>query len=153
MRVLQKSIHSVILAFVFFSLSQIVLSQESTRINPQPRVIILNHDVKNHQELLTGPPGTMTMHSGLVILEPDSSVGTHNTKKYEEVLVVLEGEGEMKITGGPTLKFKEDNVAYCPPHSEHNVFNTGRTKLKYIYIVAITETENKIINKKSNHKD
>ena len=149
MFVLQKRIHSLIIAFVFFSLSQLVFSQDSMQIKPQPRVIKLNHDVKKHQEVLTGPPGTITMHSGLVVLEPDSSVGTHNTEKYEEVLVILEGEGEMIITGGQILKFKENNVAYCPPYSEHNVINTGKTKLKYLYIVAIAEIKKG--NEQSDH--
>ncbi len=79
------------------------------------------------------------MHSGLVVLSPGTSVGIHNTKNYEEVLVVFTGEGEMITTGGPTLILKAGTVAYCPPRTEHNVINIGKGLLRYLYVVANAE--------------
>jgi len=83
-------------------------------------------DTKESMRLLGGSPEKVTMHSGLVVLEPGKSVGKHNTENYEEVLVVLEGAGEMMITGGPTLDLKGGSIGYCPPRTEHDVICTVR---------------------------
>jgi len=106
---------------------------------PKPKIIRLDPKTDDYQRVLGGPPETVTMHSGLVVLAPGKSVGVHNTEKYEEVLVILEGQGEMRITGGPAMNLKTDCVAYCPPRTEHNVVNTGKEKLRYLYVVAIAE--------------
>ena len=153
MSILKKCCIVCFIVFVPFVIFQATIAQELTDSKPQPRVIKLNPDAGKHQEVLTGPPGTVTMHSGLVILEPDSCVGIHNTEIYEEVLVVLEGKGKMEITGGLVLQFESGNVAYCPPHSEHNVFNTGKSKLKYLYIVAVADKKKEeATNSKAKHK-
>jgi quercetin dioxygenase-like cupin family protein len=96
----------------------------------------LDPDTKEYMAILEGPPETVAMHSGLVVLECGKSVGKHNTENYEEVLVVLEGGGEMMITGGTALKLIAGSIAYCPPHTEHDVICTSSSKLKYVYIVA-----------------
>jgi mannose-6-phosphate isomerase-like protein (cupin superfamily) len=106
---------------------------------PGPKVITVDPSAKEYVRLLGGPPETVTMRSGLVVLEPGKSVGVHNTENYEEVLVVLEGVGRMVITGGPELNLKASTMAYCPPRTEHNVTNTGKGSLRYIYIVANAE--------------
>ena len=106
---------------------------------PEPKLISLDLAASEYKRLLGGPPETVTMHSGLVVLNPGKSVGKHNTKNYEEVLVILEGEGEMKITDGPTLPLKTGSLAYCPPRTEHDVVCTGQAKLKYVYVVAKAE--------------
>lgn len=103
---------------------------------PAPKLITLDLAANDYARILGGPPETVTMRSGLVVLDPDKSVGTHNTKNYEEVLVVLGGAGKMTITGGPTLELKPGSVAYCPPMTEHNVTCTGPAQLRYVYIVA-----------------
>jgi mannose-6-phosphate isomerase-like protein (cupin superfamily) len=76
------------------------------------------------------------MHSGLVVLAPGKSVGKHSTKGNEEMLVVLEGQGEMRIAGGKDLPFTKEMALYCPPATEHDVFNTGATTLRYVYVVS-----------------
>jgi len=106
---------------------------------PSAKVIPIDPDATEYVRLLGGPPETVTMHSGLVVLEPGASVGVHNTENYEEVVVVLDGVGKMKITGGPELNLKASTMAYCPPRTEHNVTNTGSNTLRYIYIVANAE--------------
>jgi quercetin dioxygenase-like cupin family protein len=106
---------------------------------PQPKLISLDLATTEYVRILGGPPETVTMHSGFVVLAPGKSVGRHSTKNYEEALVVLEGEGNMMIVGGPTLGLKAGSVAYCPPRTEHDVVCTGSGKLKYVYIVANAE--------------
>jgi quercetin dioxygenase-like cupin family protein len=140
MNIRAKSVCLVSLVVVFLSMSMFLsASEEQEKKVPEPKLIPLDLDTKEYMRLLGGPPETVTMQSGLVVLEPGKSVGKHNTKNYEEVLVVLEGAGEMRITGGPTLNLKGGSIAYCPPRTEHDVICTGLAKLKYVYIVANAE--------------
>ncbi|MDD8025482.1 MAG: cupin domain-containing protein [Acidobacteriota bacterium] len=103
---------------------------------PVPKVIKLDAGEQGYQRVLGGPPETSSMRSGLVVLKPGASIGRHNTDQYEELIVVFEGRGEMRITGGPVLKLESGMAAYCPPRTEHDVFNVGTTQLRYLYIVA-----------------
>jgi mannose-6-phosphate isomerase-like protein (cupin superfamily) len=82
------------------------------------------------------PPRTITMRSGLVMLEPGQEVGSHSTEKNEEMLVILEGQGEVEFEGKTRLKITGGQVAYVPPQTKHNVHNTGSAPLKYIFIVS-----------------
>jgi hypothetical protein len=43
---------------------------------------------------LSGPPKSVRMKWGYVVLSAGKSVGKHSTDHHEEVLVVLEGEGD-----------------------------------------------------------
>jgi len=76
------------------------------------------------------------MRSGLVVLAPGKAVGRHSTGRHEEILVVLAGAGEMRITGEPTLPVVAGTAVYCPPGREHDVLNTGHAELRYVYVVA-----------------
>jgi quercetin dioxygenase-like cupin family protein len=76
------------------------------------------------------------MRSGVVALARGKSVGKHSTERYEELVIVLQGQGEIQITGGQKLGLHKDEAAYCPPHTEHDVLNTGTDTLRYIYVVA-----------------
>jgi len=135
-----KSLCLVSLVILLLSTDVLVSdSKETENKMLQPKLIPLDLGTKDYMRILGGPPETVTMHSGLVVLEPGRSVGKHNTKNYEEVLVILEGAGEMMIAGGPTLELKGGSIAYCPPRTEHDVICTGSVKLKYIYVVANAE--------------
>ncbi len=80
------------------------------------------------------------MKSGLVVLTPGKSVGKHSTGQHEEVLVVLEGKGEMSLKDGSKLDVEAEPYAlYCPPETEHDVTNTGSSVLRYVYVVASTK--------------
>jgi quercetin dioxygenase-like cupin family protein len=103
---------------------------------PHAKVIALEKPGGVIQPLLTGPPETVTMKSGYVVLAPGHSVGKHSTQQHEEILVVLEGTGEMQFHDGSRLELKANTVLYCPPETEHDVKNTGSGDLRYVYIVA-----------------
>ena len=122
-----------------YALVPIVAANESQAETPKPKVIRLDSGANDYLTLLDGPPETVTMRSGLVVLEPGKSIGAHSTEEYEEVLVVLEGRGQAVITDGPKLEFEASSVVYCPPHTEHDVTNTGQGPLRYVYVVAIGE--------------
>ncbi len=103
---------------------------------PRAKVIELDSHGKDYLPVLTGPPETVTMKSGLEVLAPNQSVGKHSTGQHEELLVVLEGQGEMSFKDGSKLEVKANHAIYCPPETEHNVTNTGRSVLRYVYVVA-----------------
>ncbi len=83
------------------------------------------------------------LRSGAAILLPKTASGQHSTEEYEEVIVVIGGEGTVQ-------GFKEDcsffsfqvqrgMVVCLPSHTRHNVLNTGKKNLEYVYVVAKTE--------------
>ena len=107
--------------------------------SPYFKVVKLDPGDKAYLVLLSGPPETSSMRSGLVTLAPGKSIGAHNTEKYEEMLVPLEGEGELRITGQPPVQIMPGLITYAPSHTEHDVTNTGSKPLRYIFIVARVE--------------
>src|SRR5512140_541040 len=102
----------------------------------EPRTVELDRDATEYLRILGGPPESVTMRSGYVVLQPEKTVGRHNTESYEEVVIVLDGEGEMLFGDESFLRLKPYVVAYCPPDTEHDVRNTGSTPLRYVYVVA-----------------
>jgi len=102
----------------------------------EPRIVELDRDATEYLRILGGPPESVTMRSGYVILQPEKTVGRHNTGSYEEMVIVLDGEGEMLFGEGSLLRLKQYVVAYCPPDTEHDVRNTGSRSLRYVYVVA-----------------
>ena len=106
------------------------------RQKPEPRIVELDRDATEYLRILGGPPESVTMHSGYVVLQPEKTVGRHSTGSYEEIVVVLDGEGEMLFGDGSVLRLKPYAVAYCPPDTEHDVRNTGGKPLRYVYVVA-----------------
>jgi len=105
---------------------------------PEPKVIQADPDDKEYMQLLGGPPESITMRSGKVVLQPGKTVGKHSTEGNEELLVLLAGEGLFLVSDGQSLEISAGKVLYCPPDTEHDVKNTGSTPLEYIYVVAKT---------------
>lgn len=89
--------------------------------------------------LLQGTPQTTGMRSGFVRLKPGATVGWHTTGKNEEALVILRGQGEALIDGQAKQTFIAPAFAYIPPATRHNVSNTGKEPLEYVYVVAPTK--------------
>jgi mannose-6-phosphate isomerase-like protein (cupin superfamily) len=99
----------------------------------------LSNDSEKHFEIL-GRGDSVTMRSGLVTLLPGGDVGSHSTENYEELLIILDGVGEMEAAG-IRHKISKGQIAYNPPQTIHNVYNTGKEPLKYIYVVAKAENQ------------
>ena len=127
---------SSFLLLALLGLAPALFGGESPRKVPVAKVIRLDAGGKDYLPLLGGPPETVTMRSGLVVLAPGKAVGKHSTGKLEELLVVLEGTGEMRITGEASLPVVAGTAVYCPPGREHDVLNTGKAELRYVYVVA-----------------
>jgi len=103
---------------------------------PTARAISLRQGTAGYQELLSGPPLSAGMKSGLVVLAPGKSVGKHSTEDHEEMVIVLEGRGQMVLADGRRVDISPQSAAYSPPRTEHDVLNTGSGVLRYIYVVA-----------------
>ena len=86
--------------------------------------------------LLKGVPQTSGMRGGSAKLKPGESVGWHSTNQSEEALVILHGNGMVSIEGRPDVALHEKMLAYIPPGARHNVTNTGKETLEYVWVVA-----------------
>jgi len=106
---------------------------------PAPKVVELDAHGHDYRPVLNGPPETAGMRSGLVVLASQKSVGRHSTGQNEEVLIVLEGQGQMLFGDGRTLPVEANHAVYCPPRTVHDVKNTGQSVLRYVYVVAKTD--------------
>ena len=113
-----------------------IAGSEKARATLKPKTVTLDPSATDHVPLLNGPPETVTMRSGSVVLHPGQSVGKHSTGEREEAIVVLAGTGELRASNERTLSLDRHTLAYCPPATEHDVVITGTEPLRYIYIVA-----------------
>jgi mannose-6-phosphate isomerase-like protein (cupin superfamily) len=128
--------HGRIVSVVVLALSFTAFSAEQMGPqHPRPKVVALDSSVKE-LIVLKGPPESVNMKSGYVVLSPGKSVGKHSTEHHEELLVVLEGAGEMLFKDGSKLPVKANSAVYCPPETEHDVMNSGSQVLRYVYVVA-----------------
>lgn len=93
-------------------------------------------DGDSYMPLLAPPAGSLAMRSGLVTLAPGDECGEHTTGSHEELILCLEGEGEIDAEGLGTARLAAGYVAYNPPNTPHNVRNTGSTPMRYVFVVA-----------------
>lgn len=104
----------------------------------KPKRLKLAIESNEYQRLLKRGEESVSMHSGLVTLESGKSVGKHSTRDCEEMIIVLKGNGELLFANNESIKMEEGFILYCPPDTEHDVKNTGKKLLKYIYVAAKT---------------
>ena len=104
--------------------------------SPEKVLIIELNDKAKYQKLLDGRPQTCGMRSGRVYVNPGRTCGQHSTDQHEEVLVFLSGQGLLLIGQEDSFQVGEGKVCYIPPHTVHDVKNTGTEPLIYIYCVA-----------------
>lgn len=127
----------VAIAAMALCLTAVPLSLQMSR--PQPLTLPLDC-LKGDCPLLRGAPQTTGMRSGFVRLKPGETVGWHTTNQNEEALVILRGQGEALLEGQPKLAIAAPGFAYIPPATRHNVANTGKEPLEYVYVVAPAKT-------------
>ncbi|UCD74633.1 MAG: cupin domain-containing protein [Phycisphaerales bacterium] len=85
---------------------------------------------------LLAEPESRALHSGLVNLQPGEDCGWHSTENHEEMIICLQGAGELAPETGPRIPLAAGQYGYNPPHTRHCVFNTGDKTMRYIYVVA-----------------
>jgi mannose-6-phosphate isomerase-like protein (cupin superfamily) len=99
-------------------------------------LIIELNDKTEYQRLLDGKAQTCGMRSGRVYINPGQSCGRYSTEQHEEVLVFLSGKGVLLIGEKESFQIGKGKISYIPPHTIHDVKNTGTEPLIYIYCVA-----------------
>jgi len=105
------------------------------RIHLRPFIRLTTNDGPKHHELLTRAQ-SVGMRSGFVNLQAGQNVGSHSTCGNEEFLVVLDGSGEVDLEGLGRQRIQKGCIAYIPPHTLHDVFNTSSEPLRYVYVVS-----------------
>jgi mannose-6-phosphate isomerase-like protein (cupin superfamily) len=84
---------------------------------------------------LLKPPASSKLRSGFVCLQPGQPGEEHSTEAYEEMILVLDGSGELDSNGQAT-PVASRHMIYVPPHTTHFLRNTGQTPLRYVYTVT-----------------
>ena len=79
------------------------------------------------------------LKSGLIFLKTGEDVGEHNTRKKEEIIIVMEGKATVEIDGQVFSEVSSGSVAYIPSQTLHNVRNRSDSELRYIYVVSQVE--------------
>jgi len=108
-------------------------ARSSTACQPLVRAL---EDPCDYHMLLMGKPQTCGMRSGRVRLAPGKSIGRHDTKGNEELLVFLAGNGTAQIGQDSRLPVGVGKVAYIPPRTSHDIVNTGTGPLVYVFCVT-----------------
>jgi quercetin dioxygenase-like cupin family protein len=116
-----------------------MLNPEDSFSIPKARSIAIPTDDRQRVQLLAGPPESCFLRSGYVKLLTGEAVGLHSTHEGEEVIIPISGQGELAIMGSTRLSLHPGLMAYIPPGTEHNVINTGKDVLEYVYVVASPE--------------
>jgi mannose-6-phosphate isomerase-like protein (cupin superfamily) len=136
MRTNPSLLHSLVAAGLFLAASPLF----SQTAKPQPQTVPLK-GAQTDRQLLNGVPQTTGMRSGFVHLQSGATVGWHTTGKNEEALVILHGQGTALIDGQAGKPFVAPAFVYIPPATRHNVMNTGKEPLEYVYVVAPAKQE------------
>lgn len=120
-------------------LSTVPTPTPGATLRTEPKVVRLEPGENPYLLIVGGPPETRTMKSGLVTIAPGGSIGKHDTKANEEILLPLEGEGELRFEGRPPVSIRPGVAVWTPSHTAHDVVNTGKTRLRYVFVVARAE--------------
>ena len=103
---------------------------------PLPKVISFNPDSIHYQPIFNGEKDSVVFYSGIVTLLPNTSGELHCTDEYEEIIIALEGQGQLKITNQKSLSINFGKIAFVPQNTEHQMFNSGKENFKYIYVAT-----------------
>jgi mannose-6-phosphate isomerase-like protein (cupin superfamily) len=136
MRPISTLLQSLVTAGLFMAALPIF----SQAAKPHPLTVPLQC-AQGDCSLLHGVPQTTGMRSGFVRLKSGATVGWHITGRNEETLVILRGQGEALIDGQAKQPFIAPALVYIPPATRHNVANTGKDPLEYVYVVAPAKAE------------
>ncbi len=98
----------------------------------------LNPDAKEkYKRLFSKKDGSaISLRSGCVILMPGENVGEHSTEAEEEILIILEGKGRLSLNKTAEVDIEKNSAVYIPPRTLHDVKNTAKEVLKYVFVTA-----------------
>ena len=79
--------------------------------------------------------GSKSIDYRISVYQPRAYVAPHKHRIQEQVYHILEGEGLMEIEGKRTVVQKDD-VIFIPPGTEHAIYNTGMTDIKFVVVTS-----------------
>ncbi len=103
--------------------------------NNVPRLIKLDSKERYRRLFSVKEGSAIALRSGQVVLNEGENIGEHSTGGSEEMLVILEGRGELIIKSG-VMGFEKGTSLYIPPDTVHDVRNAGPGALKYIFVTS-----------------
>lgn len=103
-----------------------------------PKSIKFDAKEKYTRLFSTKSGNALSLCSGHVVLKEGENIGEHNTGDSEEILIILEGKGELCINKSERLEFERDTALYIPPNTIHDVKNIGKGLLKYVFVTSPT---------------
>jgi len=74
--------------------------------------------------------------SGLVTLRSQEAIGEHVTENKEEAIIILKGSAKIYFGKNKILKARQNSFVFIPPETVHNVENSGKRILQYVYITT-----------------
>lgn len=101
-----------------------------------PKIVKLDSDEKYTRLFSTKNNTALSCRSGCVILREGESIGEHSTDSAEEILIILDGRGELFIEKFEKLNFEKNVAVYIPPNTIHDIKNVGKDILKYIFFTC-----------------
>lgn len=122
------------LMFLLSLLFLVVSFTPKTEEGLKPSLIEIDENI-SRMSILKSNTNSIKLQSGYVLLKSKEEVGLHDSKDYEEIIIVLEGEGKF-VSDQAELHFKKGNIIYCPPKTRHNIINESPKELKYIYVAT-----------------
>lgn len=79
--------------------------------------------------------GAKNLALGVNETDPGSMVPEHMHETEEEVMFFLEGEGKF-VTETEEIDIRPGICIYNPPGGKHKILNTGKTKLKFVWVYS-----------------
>lgn len=110
-----------------------------TKSNFVPFILRLSQTGEGKVTTILDSTKSVQIRSGFVTLLPGENVGSHNTGEHEELLVILDGNGRVEAQWLGKKNIGKGMIVYIPPNNQHNVYCTGSSPLRYIYVVAQTK--------------
>jgi mannose-6-phosphate isomerase-like protein (cupin superfamily) len=102
----------------------------------KPKIIKLDMEYKYRRLFSIKNRNAVAVRSGHVVLRENENIGEHSTEDTEEVIIILGGRGELTIGRKEKLNFENNSALYIPPDTIHDVKNTGKEELKYVYVAC-----------------
>lgn len=101
-----------------------------------PKSIRLDAKEKYTRLFSTKNDNAISLRSGCVVLKENESIGEHSTGDSEEILIILEGKGELYINKSEKRGLEKNTALYIPPDTIHDIKNTGGGLLRYIFVTC-----------------
>lgn len=79
---------------------------------------------------------TKGLKAGLVTLKSKESIGEHKTESKEEIIIIIKGSATVYFGKNNKLKAAQNTFVFIPPETTHNIENSGKSILRYLYVTT-----------------